>query len=245
MEDVYCYANPKNFEWEESASTFCFKYNYSTLFHVYKKSDWEETFPDANVTFVSDLKRKVTTNVIIRNNTPEYWSSFYDSTVNHIADKGIRVYQVSIDSNGELSLIEVSDRIINKGQGVLLKSATEDVSLAYSEEESSIDYSTNCLLGSDIEITNPGNAYVLNSQTSGLGFYKLSADGKIRANKAYLVYNNAGVRTFIAFDNENVTGIQNVETGVKKNKNIYNLNGQRLSHPSKGIYLVNGKKVIN
>jgi len=30
-----------------------------------------------------------------------------------------------------------------------------------------------------------------------------------------------------------------------RNSNIYNLNGQRISAPQKGIYVVNGKKVIN
>ena len=237
---VYCYANPRSLDWESNSSDF--KSDKATLFHVYDKSAWEEVFPNANVTFVGDLKREVTTKTIIREGEPEYWSSFYDSSENLVANEGARVYMLNV-VNGQLRLIEVKDRIINKGQGVVLKSATEEVSLSYSAVESSADYSQNSLLGSDVEITNPGNAYVLNSKTSGLGFYKLSAEGKIRANKAYLVYGSADARDFMAFDDDEVTGIKSMSDAKGVNE-VYNLSGQRVSRPSKGVYVVDGKKVI-
>ena len=53
------------------------------------------------------------TNVIIRDDVPEYWSSYYDSSVNHIADENVKVYIMKI-VNDELQLELVSDRIINK-----------------------------------------------------------------------------------------------------------------------------------
>ena len=237
--NVYCDANPNNLVWEGNNSSF--KSKKATLFHVYNKSEWEEAFPDANVTFVGDLKKKVATNVIIRNDMQEYWSSFYDSSENFVADEGIRVFMVNADNN-QLELIEVKDRIINKGQGVVLKSATEDVSLSYSETASGADYSQNSLTGTDVDMTNPGNAYVLNSKMSGLGFYKLSAEGKIRANKAYLV-GSADARDFMAFDDEDATGIKSAAS-TKGDSNVYNLSGQRVSRPSKGVYVVGGKKVM-
>lgn len=241
LDNVYCYANPTNFVWNNG---YCagFKSEKGTLFHVYNKRDWEKAFPDANVTFVDDLKPKIAVGIVYRNNEPEYWSSFYDSSENFIANEGVKVYMVN-EKDNQLKLIEVKDRIINKGQGVVLKSPTEEVSLAYSEKESSADYSQNSLLGSDVEITNPGNAYVLNSKTSGLGFYKLSAEGKIRANKAYLVYGSADARDFMAFDDDEVTGIKSMSDAKGVNE-VYNLSGQRVSRPSKGVYVVDGKKVI-
>lgn len=242
VDNVYCYVNPMNLVWEGNDYKYYFKQNKATLFHVYDKSEWEEAFPDANVTFVDDLQCKVVTYVVVRNEEQEYWSSFYDSSVNHIAGDGVKVYMVN-EKDNHLKLIEVKDRIINKGQGVVLKSPTEEVSLAYSEKESSADYSQNSLLGSDVEITNPGNAYVLNSKTSGLGFYKLSAEGKIRANKAYLVYGSANTRDFMAFDDDEVTGIKSMSDAKGVNE-VYNLSGQRVSRPSKGVYVVDGKKVM-
>lgn len=55
-----------------------------------------------------------------------------------------------------------------------------------------------------------------------------------------------GARLSIAFDDE-TTGVQELknskidglQTGV-----CYNLKGQRVSQPTKGLYIVNGKKVI-
>ena len=241
IENAYCYANPETFIWEDNEAMWSFKPDKETIFHVYKKRDWEKTFPYANVTFVDDLKPKITVGIIYRNNKPEYWSSFYDSSENFVADEGIRVFMVNANNN-QLRLIEVKDRIINKGQGVVLKSTTEDVSLSYSEMASSADYSQNSLTGTDVDMTNPGNAYVLNSKTSGLGFYKLSAEGKIRANKAYLV-GSADTRDFMVFDEEDVTGIKSA-TSIKGSNNVYNLSGQRVNRPSNGVYVVDGKKVM-
>jgi len=55
-----------------------------------------------------------------------------------------------------------------------------------------------------------------------------------------------GVRGFIGFGDE-TTGIESVQgEGVKVNgsENYYNLNGQRVAQPTKGLYIQNGKKVI-
>ena len=41
------------------------------------------------------------------------------------------------------------------------------------------------------------------------------------------------------------TGISNVEGAVsKQNSKIYNINGQLVTNPSKGLYIINGKKVV-
>ena len=47
-------------------------------------------------------------------------------------------------------------------------------------------------------------------------------------------------------DDEMTTTIQtlNVDKGSKDDNAVYNLNGQRLSAPRKGLNIVNGKKVI-
>ena len=41
-----------------------------------------------------------------------------------------------------------------------------------------------------------------------------------------------------------VTSINNVENNMKNNGAIYNMNGQRLSAPVRGINIINGKKVV-
>lgn len=86
------------------------------------------------------------------------------------------------------------------------------------------------------------------------GFYKLTsnlAEGKVKAYGAYLqttepLAEEAASRVSWIFDDE-VTGInqiENTQPATVKNTVVYNLNGQRVMNPAKGLYIVNGKKVI-
>lgn len=53
----------------------------------------------------------------------------------------------------------------------------------------------------------------------------------------------ASAPVFITFDS-NTTGIQNSKRDMIDNNSYYNLNGQRVSHPSKGLYIINNKKIV-
>jgi hypothetical protein len=82
-----------------------------------------------------------------------------------------------------------------------------------------------------------------------IGFYRRNETGAAFAmnvpNKAYLAVpeNQTGNVKGFSF-NEVVDGIQAVETEKAKNDVIYNLAGQRVSKMQKGLYIVNGKKVL-
>lgn len=69
----------------------------------------------------------------------------------------------------------------------------------------------------------------------------------IPAGKAFLLVNNGapgGARELsVVFDNES-TGINTVEAVKNSNNVFYNLAGQRVVAPAKGLYIVNGKKVM-
>ena len=110
---------------------------------------------------------------------------------------------------------------------------------------SSDDYSGNSLTGTMTSITNPGNAYVLNYKTAtGAGFYKLKATGTIGANKAYLTYRGSLAPEFFSFDG-NTTSINEVRGKMEDvSGEYYDLQGRRVSQPTKGLYIVNGKKVV-
>ena len=56
---------------------------------------------------------------------------------------------------------------------------------------------------------------------------------------------SAGARILFNIDGENTTGIFNMEEGtIEKNHKYYNLQGQRVANPTKGVYVVDGKKVM-
>jgi hypothetical protein len=173
------------------------------------------------------------------------WTTFYSNASNYQAQEGTQVFKVNL-SGTDITMTEIEDRIVTKGQGVVLKSTTGNISMSKTTVDSSDDYSGNSLTGTSVSITNPGDAYVLNSSsTKGVGFYKLSSNGTIGINKAYLVYDGSiGARSFFAFDDV-TTGIEmnNVDYN-KGNDKVYDLQGRRVTKPANGIYIVNGKKVI-
>ena len=80
-----------------------------------------------------------------------------------------------------------------------------------------------------------------------IGFWWGAEDGdafQLGANKAYLaVPNTTGDIKGFAFS-DIVDGIKAVETTETESNAIYNLAGQRVSKMQKGIYIVNGKKVL-
>lgn len=112
--------------------------------------------------------------------------------------------------------------------------------------------------GTNIAQTTGDNTnYILQNQTSkGVGFYKIGTSGHtVNANRAYMSVTHADASTapareFFAIDfdgNGEVTGIKAVETAagdVPSVNGYYDLQGRRVAQPTKGLYIVNGKKVV-
>ena len=90
--------------------------------------------------------------------------------------------------------------------------------------------------------------YILNN-VSGIGFYK-AAGQTVASNRAYLHTLTTNISSsaplYMFFENGNeTTGINAVQGSQSKaNGEYYNLNGQRVAQPTKGLYIVNGKKVV-
>lgn len=86
--------------------------------------------------------------------------------------------------------------------------------------------------------TGPYN-YILN----GDAFY--AANGMtVGVGKAYLQLLSAASARALVFDGEEATGINVVETSADNANACYNLSGQRVNAPQKGLYIVNGRKVV-
>lgn len=93
----------------------------------------------------------------------------------------------------------------------------------------------------------PADSYVLQDGKYGLGFYKVDEDNKIKITsfRAYLTAQtgSSAPRLSIVYNN-NTTGINSVREQTNNDDAIYTLNGVRVSRPTKGIYIKNGKKYI-
>lgn len=91
------------------------------------------------------------------------------------------------------------------------------------------------------------NNYILNKHSQyGLGFFK-AADKKVAAGKAYLriATSEAPARDFIGFIADDTTGLYQIENGtVDIVGEVYDLQGRRVTKPAKGLYIMNGKKML-
>ena len=94
------------------------------------------------------------------------------------------------------------------------------------------------------------NKYVLVNNSGTAVFKKITSNpATVAANKAYLQFTTAvsPSRDILSIDGGDATGINMVNgEGLKINGSevYYNLQGQRVLYPTKGLYIVNGKKVI-
>ena len=87
--------------------------------------------------------------------------------------------------------------------------------------------------------------YVLSAKSGAAAFKKIATYANVPEGKAYLQFDEEiAAREFFALDEE-TTGMNVIEKlSNVENKNFYNLNGQRVAQPTKGLYIVNGKKVV-
>ena len=77
-----------------------------------------------------------------------------------------------------------------------------------------------------------------------LGYPANASDATLKGMRAYIqAPANANVALFV--DGEGtITGIETIENSELTIDNVYNLNGQRVTQPRKGLFIVNGKKLI-
>ena len=168
------------------------------------------------------------------------WATFYNQNYAFQADDNTQVFKVTLDGT-TVTLLEVTDKIVNAGTPVVLKSTGTPVMTLTTT--SSSDTQENNLVGTSATITNPGNAYVLNNGDNGVGFYKLASTGTIEFGKSYLVA-TAGAREFLTFGE--TTSLTPIPSPIGEGGDvIYDIHGRRVNgKPSKGLYIINGKKVI-
>lgn len=165
--------------------------------------------------------------------------------------EGAQAYAIESTNATHAVLTEKAD--IPAGQGAILAgngSATLNI-----VADASSDWSANLLLGSTTDTCVEGSAYVLANGKNGVGLYKTElnkdAEGNTgdtyflnNANKAYLRAAGGEAR-FLSFDFGTETAIESIE-GENGNvkAEIYDLAGRRVQKAQKGLYIVNGVKVI-
>ena len=131
--------------------------------------------------------------------------------------------------------------------GLLLKAdkGTYKLKMETVEGEAAANVDGNVLIGvNEQTVVDHSGIFVLLNGDKGVGFYKTTAESfTVGANTAYIDA-IAGARSFIGFDDNTTTAIEGVATVKENNGEIYNLQGQRVTKAQKGLYIINGKKVL-
>lgn len=157
---------------------------------------------------------------------------------------GAQAYIVTSCTSSEITLTPVAS--VKAGEPYLLKATAETCSA--SETDSPVAPTGNLLRVSDNTIGN--GDYVLYNGGEGVGFYKWTG-GSLGAGRVYLpaaqVPAGAKALTFTFADGEalKIEDLQlNSHAQTTGNNAIFNLAGQQVAQPRKGLYIQNGKKVI-
>ena len=166
------------------------------------------------------------------------------------SSSSIKAYKVKVSKKGEATLTQVDN--VPAGTPVLLYKeggATEAIPVT----TGAVAVSDNDLVaGTGAAVATIDGSYtnmILNDGTEGVGFYY--ANGKtVAANRAYLhilttlAPDAAASRMTMVFADDETAGINSIHNSQFIDGKYYNLNGQRVAQPTKGLYIVNGKKVV-
>ena len=158
------------------------------------------------------------------------------------------VYYITAQTASTAHVEKATSEIIPANTGVILKAkkgatiSIRPLSVAY---DTNLTNNNILIAGNGSTTVTEGNFMLAYSSTDEIGkFYAIGAGGYIvPANKAYLPA-FAGVKSLVlSFDEE--TGIQSIENEQSTlNGDIYNIAGLRVNKATKGLYIINGKKVV-
>lgn len=194
-----------------------------------------------------------------------------DVTLSVPSDRSLNVYNATV-SGGKLTLTQ-RDKQVAKEEGVLLKTDGAYVNAKANETNdlTKVSSDVNHLVATPAEATTVTAetgcklyrlTYNKAEKKEGLGFYLGVDDGKsLKATpgKAYLKVSEdeakdpssaALARSFVFGGGNETTGIEGITimgTDVQRHgtiEGIFDLQGRKISNPTKGIYIKNNKKVV-
>lgn len=170
----------------------------------------------------------------------------YNATIPAIDGEDCGVFVATIE--GEYAVLKEIEGVLPANTAVIVKAAPGDYTFAYTTETATVK--NNDLRGTLYNKNMTEDAYVLGKDENNVAYLGLAVktDGVWlnNANKAYLPApaDTQGVKSYsLRFEGEGTTAIENVEV-ENEVKAIYDLTGRRVEVAERGIYIINGKKVL-
>lgn len=166
------------------------------------------------------------------------YSTLYAPVALSLTD-GVKAYSGAIEGDNKLMLTETGETV-PANTAVVLAAEAGTYHLNITTGGTTVE---NTALGGAIATAEaPANIYTLQNQDGQVGFFPYTGTN-INGFKAYLT-SEAAVKGFL-FDLGITDGIESVEAATaEKDAVIYDLTGRRVQKAVKGLYIINGKKVI-
>ncbi len=167
------------------------------------------------------------------------YATYYSANALDFTGTGLTAYVATID--GTQVRFAPVDKVPAQ-TGVLLKGAEGSYQIPVVADGGE---ATSALVGVLEAKKVPAGSFVLMDGAQGVGFYKTTSEFTVGANTAYLPAQTTGTaRSFIGFDGESSTGISAVENSELRTESCFDLQGRRVAQPTKGLYIMNGKKTV-
>lgn len=97
----------------------------------------------------------------------------------------------------------------------------------------------------DVTTLDNGNENILFLGANNTLYYPSTTSGAMKGFRAYFEVKGAaqGAKAMVMMDNS-LTGVKTILNENLQNEQVYDLQGRMVTRPAKGLYIVNGKKVI-
>ena len=185
------------------------------------------------------------------------YATFSSNKAFDFSGTDITVYK-AMATGTSVKLTEVEDGIVPANTGVVLYAAggaSATVPVATSTGATTWDDNEMVanVVRAKVYLTEGDKTnYILsNEEETGVGFYLAASGGAyLPANRAYLSTTTATTTTnpapFLGFgEGEGTTSINSLTPALSQGEGVYyDLSGRRVAQPTKGLYIVNGKKVL-
>lgn len=176
----------------------------------------------------------------------EKYSTFACTSTLNFSGTGITAYTAKVDG-GVVKLTEITDGIVPAGAGVILKGDGTEVNVPGATTTATL--SNNELVGVTTVTKVDWSAESKYNYILQNGKFRKATGANLKAGKAYLstTYDvtaaTGAARLDIVIDGE-TNAIANVRSQMEDVRGIFNLQGQRVEKAQKGLYIVNGKKIL-
>ena len=175
------------------------------------------------------------------------WRTYNNNTSNkYTVDGTTKVYYASATADSKVTLTEIAGGVPANTVVVLHQTSGTSITLTKDDDATCVTPGSNLLsVTTGVTTDLSGGVYRLGYKSGsgkGVGFYKYT-NASAPAGIIY-VATVSPARDFLDIDFGDATAIEKVETVKKVAGEYYNLAGQRVAQPTKGLYIVNGKKVI-